>query len=346
MNDLEQILNQWDAAGMETAIAGAINLAQNAPTTLAQILAKYTGTPNGTKFLRDDGSWQVAQTTDAAALTTGTLPLARLSGITTTQLSASAGITSGQIAGVALDKLTAGTGEYLRLGVSGIAANTNSDNGISGRSTGLEYASTTGTSHKWFVAATEYLRMSNGGLLESTKISLGGPLGSSVDGGAGSLALTNRIQFSGAGTADAAKSLIYADGNAGNIYCTVPTSMAVLFNNAGSSILQVNSSGIYLYKSLTFGNVGAASPGNSYIRSDAANVGNLHYDTATAFAHKFEVQNSLRAQIDNNGLTLPVSSTPASASATGTTGQIAWDTSYIYVCTGTNTWKRAAIATW
>lgn len=38
--------------------------------------------------------------------------------------------------------------------------------------------------------------------------------------------------------------------------------------------------------------------------------------------------------------------TPASASATCATGQIAWDTDFIYVCTGTNTWKRAAIATW
>jgi len=38
--------------------------------------------------------------------------------------------------------------------------------------------------------------------------------------------------------------------------------------------------------------------------------------------------------------------TPASASATGTAGMIAWDSFYIYVCTATNTWKRVAIATW
>jgi len=37
---------------------------------------------------------------------------------------------------------------------------------------------------------------------------------------------------------------------------------------------------------------------------------------------------------------------PASASATGSEGQISWDASYIYVCTATNTWKRTAIATW
>ena len=38
--------------------------------------------------------------------------------------------------------------------------------------------------------------------------------------------------------------------------------------------------------------------------------------------------------------------TPASASATGTAGEIAWDANYLYVCTATNTWKRAALSTW
>jgi hypothetical protein len=38
--------------------------------------------------------------------------------------------------------------------------------------------------------------------------------------------------------------------------------------------------------------------------------------------------------------------TPSSAADTGTTGQIAWDASFIYICTATNTWKRVAIATW
>lgn len=45
-------------------------------------------------------------------------------------------------------------------------------------------------------------------------------------------------------------------------------------------------------------------------------------------------------------LNLSVTATPASSGATGVKGDIAWDTSYIYVCTATNTWKRVAIATW
>lgn len=37
---------------------------------------------------------------------------------------------------------------------------------------------------------------------------------------------------------------------------------------------------------------------------------------------------------------------PASASAPGVTGQVAFDTSYFYICIDTDTWKRVGIATW
>ena len=50
--------------------------------------------------------------------------------------------------------------------------------------------------------------------------------------------------------------------------------------------------------------------------------------------------------IADTSLTIPTTSTPASAAATGTTGMHKWDSSYIYVCVGTNTWKRVAISTW
>jgi hypothetical protein len=43
---------------------------------------------------------------------------------------------------------------------------------------------------------------------------------------------------------------------------------------------------------------------------------------------------------------LASSGTPASATATGITGTINWDASYLYVCTATNTWKRTSISSW
>lgn len=43
---------------------------------------------------------------------------------------------------------------------------------------------------------------------------------------------------------------------------------------------------------------------------------------------------------------VPVVPAPASASSPGTPGQIAFDSSYFYVCIAVDTWERVAIATW
>ena len=51
-------------------------------------------------------------------------------------------------------------------------------------------------------------------------------------------------------------------------------------------------------------------------------------------------------QVNDDRIRVGTAKTPATSGATGTTGEIAWDANYIYVCTATNTWKRSAIATW
>jgi hypothetical protein len=51
-------------------------------------------------------------------------------------------------------------------------------------------------------------------------------------------------------------------------------------------------------------------------------------------------------QVNGNRIRIATAKTPASATDTGTAGEICWDADYIYVCTATNTWKRTAIATW
>lgn len=84
-------------------------------------------------------------------------------------------------------------------------------------------------------------------------------------------------------------------------------------------------------------------------------------ETATGSGTKlladFQVGGVSKAKIDRDGIISGVSSltagtvptraaVPATASSTGTAGQIAWDASHVYVCTATNTWVRAAVATW
>jgi len=52
----------------------------------------------------------------------------------------------------------------------------------------------------------------------------------------------------------------------------------------------------------------------------------------------------LIANAASNAFRIPTAQTPASQTATGTTGQITWDSSYIYVCTATNNWGRSSLS--
>ena len=70
-----------------------------------------------------------------------------------------------------------------------------------------------------------------------------------------------------------------------------------------------------------------------------------NYNT-TVGSQRFTIDSSGYVSIAGDMLGIATTKTPASAAATGTTGSICWDADYIYVCTATNTWKRASIATW
>jgi len=79
---------------------------------------------------------------------------------------------------------------------------------------------------------------------------------------------------------------------------------------------------------------GSATPAER-MRIDSS--GNVGIGTATPTA---------KLDVSSDVFRLRTAKTPASASATGNAGDICWDSSYIYVCVATNTWKRVAIATW
>lgn len=53
-----------------------------------------------------------------------------------------------------------------------------------------------------------------------------------------------------------------------------------------------------------------------------------------------------RLDINDSRIRLQKSFTPASSTATGLQGDIAWDADYVYVCVADNTWKRTALETW
>lgn len=50
--------------------------------------------------------------------------------------------------------------------------------------------------------------------------------------------------------------------------------------------------------------------------------------------------------ISGDTFIIATTKTPTTANDTGTTGQIAWDSGYIYVCVATDTWERSALSSW
>ena len=80
----------------------------------------------------------------------------------------------------------------------------------------------------------------------------------------------------------------------------------------------------------------------------SASVGDLWWESDTGRL-KIRYQDTDSTQwVDTNPPLSPSlsSNAPASASATGTAGDIRYDSNYVYICVATNTWKRAALATW
>ena len=78
-----------------------------------------------------------------------------------------------------------------------------------------------------------------------------------------------------------------------------------------------------------------AAAGTEKMRLTAA--GNLGIGTASPTA---------LLDVNADTMRLRTARTPASATAAGNAGDICWDSSYLYICTATNTWRRIAHATW
>jgi hypothetical protein len=66
----------------------------------------------------------------------------------------------------------------------------------------------------------------------------------------------------------------------------------------------------------------------------------------TGIVQFFAADGSTPGAIETGQLTVSSPTVPATASATGVTGTVAWDADYVYICTATDTWKRVAISTW
>ena len=125
----------------------------------------------------------------------------------------------------------------------------------------------------------------------------------------------------------------------------------------GSVTMNAPSSGTTLeLTTVAAGNAATIAQGALSASWGVDGVPRMTLGTSTNHGWRLYVNNSPFADVSTAGkLTITPSSGysinllsggPASAADTGAQGDIAWDTSYIYVCTATNTWKRAALSTW
>lgn len=111
------------------------------------------------------------------------------------------------------------------------------------------------------------------------------------------------------------KTLTFITAPANNDNITARTFYEKLEASGGNTHVQFNNGGLL-----------SASPG-------------FTFDSTTNNA---SVANTLGV----SGFKIIASNPPATSTSPGETGTIAWDSTYIYICIATNTWKRVQITTW
>jgi hypothetical protein len=142
----------------------------------------------------------------------------------------------------------------------------------------------------------------------------------------------------------------YGTNNTGYIYCATGVSTSVL-SEIGLDQIAVNAVSTratiaVLSASQTFTQKQTWAAGTTTVNPFSFQAGSL---LTTPSAHAVEwdgTQMYLTTSGSTRTTVASIVSAPATATSTGVAGQIAYDASYIYICTAANTWKRAAIAGW
>jgi hypothetical protein len=125
--------------------------------------------------------------------------------------------------------------------------------------------------------------------------------------------------------------------------------LSTLTTPASEDLIMVvdNPNGTPASKSITLKNLFASVPANTVINRLTTNAnttfnGSNTYITANVNATGISTISQLK--VANDHILISTSQTPGSNTATGSAGEIAWDTDHIYVCIADNIWKRVAIS--
>lgn len=77
-----------------------------------------------------------------------------------------------------------------------------------------------------------------------------------------------------------------------------------------------------------------SQPGQVGVETKKITLGNLFANVSS------------NAVFTGSKFVIPSTTPPVSASSTGTTGEIRFDSDYLYVCVSNNTWVRSNLSTW
>ncbi len=130
-------------------------------------------------------------------------------------------------------------------------------------------------------------------------------------------------------------------GVAKTIYCTQLAFPATGSTSAVGIVLGTSSEAIFRQSA---GNIQINCGGSVRIDADVRPVTSAANDLGSTTLRWKAIWGTGTATVGQVTITSPV--VPSSASDTGIAGTIAWASGFVYVCVATNTWQRAAIATW
>lgn len=136
-------------------------------------------------------------------------------------------------------------------------------------------------------------------------------------------------------------------------YNSAGVNSELFFTTNGSSRFSIGLAGAVFSSKIFANGNGASSPAicisSSDIDTGLAYISSNTFCAATGGVARMTFSDSLNTsavRLTTTQLRVTAPTVPATASDTGVAGEIAWDSTYIYICIATNTWKRCLIETW
>jgi hypothetical protein len=334
-----------------------------------------SGTPSTSTYLRGDGAWTAppfvtVPSTSAFLIGNGSGGVS--AGTTTGLLKASSGVVSAAVAGtdyvVPSGNITgtaAGLSTTLAVGSGGTGATSASGaRAALGLSIGTDVLAPTGSGAG--LSGVALLGSANtfagtqsvtGGVAATGTVS-----GATATGTATTSAVVGSATGSGTGVYGITSTGIGVQGRAGGTGGFGVSGLVASVDGTAVGASQFGSAGGAVTNPLVNIARTIAAPINTSITGDLifGNDAGVVSGTGVRSGNLLRLQNAgtnaLTVDLSGNltatgrgsftGLRLVSPTVPATASSSGTAGDMAWDSGFVYVCTATNTWKRAALSTW